>query len=407
MLSKVVVGSATLGCISAVRQGLGVIQQTSAVSDPTTSLLQEMQEQGWTPNLQEKFAGVLQTASAEIASKVQPMIKASQVATQTKIDNAVSAMQGADTAATQAKQAADAADSKMFQCIAAEQAKRKVVEDAEQSLTTSRSNEKEACQIQQDNKGFAWAAQQKGYGFACDLSTDGHCAGELGSFKTKLESLKTEAAAALAAGQKKYSALKATCDDHAQRTVKAQSALTSAESAWAAQLKTCRALAAPRSTALCDYGTKVQSKCAAETSYNTLIAATKKAKGDDLSEPDRAEEWKHASVAKCMIGKAISKGTQSALDSADLQACAAEVDFSAQVGNLDRKEAIAQKLASSHQCADGAITFSNGQAWTVPTGAKPKSSEYVKSQFTPTLTVAGGAPFAFCGGAAGVATNRG
>merc|ERR550525_1830239 len=103
------------------------------------------------------------------------MIKASQAATQTKIDNAVSALQGADSAAT-----------------AAEQAKMKVVEDAEKSLATSRSNEKAACQLQQDNKGFAYTAQQKGLGFKCDFSVDGHCAGELGAFKKKLEVIEGE-----------------------------------------------------------------------------------------------------------------------------------------------------------------------------------------------------------------------
>jgi len=398
MLFKTVASSAALGwsCVSAGRQSIGLVSKHAVPAvDAIGSLLGEAQGEGFfdvihrasgedafTPGVQETLADRLRELIQNIDGKVQQKIKASQAATQTKVDNAVSAIQDADGAVTAGKQTADAADEKFFKCVAAEQAKRKEAEDAEKSLTASRSNENEACQLQQDNKDFAYAAE-KDLGFKCDLSVHGHCEGELGAYKKTLEAIEAEALAALAAEQKKYKALKAACDDQKQLRVKAQSALTSSESAWATQRKTCQGLAASRTTALCAFGSKMQSKCAAEASYQALVAASQKAKGDDDSEPDRAEEWKHAATAKCMLAKAVEKGTDVPVNSADLQACAAEASFGTQVGNLDRKEDVVRKLASSNMCSNRNITFFNGQAWTVPLGAKPKSSEYIRSSFTP------------------------
>jgi len=412
MLFKTVASSAALGwsCVSAGRQSIGVGSKHAVPSvDAIASLLEEAQGEGFldvirrasgddafTPGVKETVAHLFKGVIQDIDGKVLQKIKASHKATQTKIDNAVSAIQGAHGAVTAGKQTADAADEKFFKCIAAEQAKRKEAEDAEKSLTASRSNENEACQLQQDSKDFAYATEKKDVGFKCDLSVDGTCEGELGAFKNTLEDIEAEALAALEAEQKKYKALKAACYDQKQLRVKAQSAMTSSESAWAAQRKTCQGLAAPRTTALCAFGSKMQSKCAAEASYQALVAASQKAKGDDDSEPDRAEEWKHAATAKCMLAKAVEKGTDVPVNSADLQACAAEASFGTQVGNLDRKEAIVRKLASSNVCANRNITFFSGQAWTVPPGATPKSSEYTRSQFTPQLTVSGEQAFSFC-----------
>merc|ERR1719343_581127 len=146
---------------------------------------------------------------------------------------------------------------------------------------------------------------------------------------------------------------------------------------------------------MCVYGSKLQDKCTAEGAYKQLMAASKKANGDVHSEMDREKEWVSTLTTKCLVGKFIQKGLDNSLTAADMDACAAQGNFGKDVGELNRREKEFAALAASNTCSAGPVKFFNGFTWTVPAGAKPKSSEYVRSLFKPQVSLSGKA-FAFC-----------
>merc|ERR1712129_364391 len=129
--------------------------------------------------------------------------------------------------------------------------------------------------------------------------------------------------------------------------------------------------------------------------YATLAAATMQAKGDADSEVDRENEWIASRTTKCMISKSMEKGLNTAVAGADLDACSSQVSFAKDVGKLNLRQAELDKLAKTNACADGLITFFNGQTWIVPPGAKPASKSYTRTKFTPQLDPTA-ANFDFC-----------
>jgi len=312
------------------------------------------------------------------------------------LDTLFEGLRTGNTAASDAKTTADSSVQAWFECVADEQAKRQAAEAAEKSLTSSRSNENEACQLQQDNKDFDWDATGKyKLEFGCDFG-QGDCPAAIQSFNTStVQKMKQDALAALQKDQAQYSGLKATCDQKKQARVQAQSAMNSAETAWSTQQAACKKFASRREASMCTYGSKVQAKCSAESAYTTLVSATKQAKGGAHSEVDRETEWAASQTAKCMVSQAITKGLSSAVDAADLAACAKKVSFAQSVGPLNLRQGELAKLSASNGCSARSISFFNGQTWKIPAGAKPQSSAYVRAAFTPQLDPSAG-NFNFC-----------
>jgi hypothetical protein len=354
-----------------------------------------------TPGAEGDFGNSLKVVEQKIETQIEQNIKDSQTATQAKLDSLFTGFEAANTAANTAKKTAVDTDKSWFECAADEQAKRQASESAEQSLTDSRSNENEACQLQQDNQGFKFDATGKyTMEFACDHSVDGNCKAALKTWQESvLQKMFADAEAALEKDETNYNGLKASCDAKTQARVQAQSSLDSAESAWSTKRASCKTLASQRQTSMCDFGNKAQAKCAAEAGYTKLVAATKQAKGDADSEVDRQNEWMASRTTKCMIAKSMQKGLNGAVAGADLDACSGQVDFAKDVGKLNTRQAELDKLSKGNICADGLITFFNGQTWSIPAGAKPSSKSYTRTKFTPQLDPTSGT-FDFCSASA-------
>merc|ERR1719384_225750 len=349
-----------------------------------------------TPGVEGSYVSSLKTVVQKIETEVIKKITDAQAATQAKLHALFQELESANSLTKNAKLGADQEEQAWFECIAAEQAKAQAVEDAEKSLTTSRSNEKEACQLQQDASPFKFDAKGKyTLKFACDFGK-GDCDGALKTWSTgTLNKMNQDADAALKPSQTQYDAQKAACDAATKERAKAQSALSSAEQSMSAQKKMCQKIAPRREDALCGFGTKIQAKCTAESAFKQLVAASKKAKGDDYSEVDRAQEWTAAATTKCLVGKVIENGLGAAVTGADVDTCASGANFGDAGNQLNRKEKEFAALAASNACIAGPISFFNGQTWQVPAGPKPKASEYTRAAFTPQLSLGGG-PFAFC-----------
>merc|ERR1719384_1070200 len=350
-----------------------------------------------TPGAADNYASSLGAAVKTIEGDIEPKIKQQQGEAQVELDASFSSLSEASSAAVSAKSAADTADKSWFECAAEEQSKRQTIEAASKSLASSRSNENEACQLQQDNKDFTFDAAGK-YEFEvkCDFAL-GDCASKMEAFVANtLKKIEQDAKALLNSEQAKYTKLKASCDARKEERVAAQSALDAADSAWSSQRATCVKLSAQRKSAMCTFGSTVQSKCAAERVFGELVAATQKSDGTELSEIDRASEWKVSQTAKCLVSKAISNGLQTSVSADDTEACLSSLPtFESGVGgklNLHRDDFAG--LQAANRCETSPITFFNGQAWNVPAGDAPASEEYTRGGFTPELDPAGN--FEFC-----------
>lgn len=357
-------------------------------------LLNEIFE-SWTPGLGPNYVENLKIVVDKIESHLEPKVKDGQKATQVKLDAFFKGLEGASAAMTSAKTTADADDKGWFQCVATEQDKRQAAEREAQSLTKSRSGENEACQLQQDNAGFVWGAAGKfENSFTCN-HTAGKCDAAFQKFQESVRQRESHLSSALTKAQANYNSLAAACASKKKQRVEAQSAATSAESAWATQRAHCVKLASTRQSSLCAFGSSAQAKCQAESEFNAFVAKTKQAKGDAHSEVDRSSEWSALQAAKCMVAKSIQKGLGNAITSADMDECASKANFAQDVGSLNTRMAAFDTLSGANKCSLGKVTFSNGQKWNVPEEAKPQSSAYVRAAFSPEFNPADG-NFDFC-----------
>jgi len=352
-----------------------------------------------TPGAADSYGKSFKVVANDIETQIEKKITEGQAATQGKLESRFKAVQDANAAANSAKTTAVSNDKSWFECAVDEQAKRQAAEAAEKSHEDSRNNENEACQLQQDNKGFSLDANGKyKLDFECDHSADGNCAAALKAYQAVLQKMSTDAEAALKSKSTHYNGLKATCDTSKQEQVQAQSSLDSAESAWSTKRAACAKLSNQREMSMCAFGAQAQAKCSAEAEFTKLVAATQQVKGDADSEVDRESEWMASRSTKCMMTKAMQKGLDGAVAGADLDACAAEVDFNKDVGKLNTRQAELAKLSRMNACANGVISFFNGQTWNIPAGAKPPSKAYTRSKFTPQLDPTSG-NFDFCSAA--------
>jgi len=350
-----------------------------------------------TPGVGGSFSNSLKAVVQDLETKIEKKITDGQAATQGKLNTLFQGLETANVAANTAKKSAVNNDKSWFTCAADEQAKRQVAEHAEKSLTDAQSVESTVCQNHQDNTGFKYDGAGKfTMDFACDHSVAGSCEAALKTWEeTALQTMLADAEAHMAKEQKSHDTLKASCDAKTQARVEAKTTLDSAESEWGSKRAACQKLASQRQASMCALGTKAQAKCSAEAKYAKLVAATKQAKGDADSEVDRESEWLASGASKCMIANAIQKGLNGAVAGADLDACAAQVNFGQDVGKLNTKQAEFDTLSKANACADGPITFFNGETWNVPAGAKPSSKSYTKAKFTPQLDPTSG-NFNFC-----------
>jgi len=346
---------------------------------------------GVTPGAADAFNSAVTTT--DIQAQVIQKIKDGFVATQTKLDQSMANLESAGGTADQAKKAGDEADQANFECVAEQQRKLKTAEDADEALENAKEEEQKACQLQEDNKGFAYSSDVSP-SFECDHGVAGQCDDAIAGFEAELNKMSGDASSQLGAAQEHYNALKAACDKRKEETVAAQGVLTAANDAFHTQKAQCETLNSDASVKMCSYGTAVQAKCVAEGEFQTLVAATNEAndKANANSEVDRIQEWISAATTKCMLGKSAEKGLGGALDSEDLNQCqATEAQYAEAVGTLDRHDGEFKQVSGSNPCADGPISFFNGQAWN----QGPRSTDYSLVEFRPALLL-DGTPFFFC-----------
>jgi len=397
MPSKLALGSIALSLshVASYRQKIAMLEKESSAIHMVDAisarlelkdfagvqgLIQEMV--GVTPGAGEAFKGAISKAVPDIRAEVIQKIKKGHEATQTQLDQDIAKLTGAGGAADQSKKGADVADQALFECYAAQQKKTKAAEDAREALGNAKAEQEEACQLQEDNKDFEYSTDATP-SIECDFGVQGQCDEKLAAFDAELDNISQDASGKLSAEQEQYNALKATCEKKTAKTLAAEGVLAAAEAALASQRANCDKLHEARTGKVCSYGEAVQAKCASEGAFQTLVAATNRAKDEENvnSEVDRIQEWLAAYTTDCMLGRASEKW-DGAIDPEDMKTCtekATEARYAQAIGTLHRHEGAFKQLSGSNPCADGPISFYNGQEWSVVGGPVSLLSVAVES----------------------------
>ena len=350
-----------------------------------------------TPGATESLNEALTKVIGEIEAKVESKIKAGHQDTQVAIDQKMGDLASATTQAVDEKKTADSKDGAWFDCVSEEKAKRVAIEEAEEALKRAQEAQIAPCQLQEDRKMYGKDPNAEEYKFGCDISEHGNCDPQMKDWEAEIDSLLSGVKSGAVEATGLWTEAKHACDAAKAEVVAREEALAAAISAWQKQRAHCMTEHESRQIAMCVFGTDLQRKCEKAKAYSNLMAEVDKVGGGEYSHPDRVTEWKGIAVTKCMISKVVA-GEE--INSATLDVCEQSINFDADVGILDRKQAAFADHTSPAKftCKESSITF-GGQTWTVPDGDAPASSEYVVKPFHPAVGLAAEtAPFAFCEG---------
>ena len=348
---------------------------------------------GITPGATDSMNEILTRVIGEIEQKVESKIKTGHTSTQAAIDEKVADLTAATASAVDEKKKADGLDLAWFQCVADEKAKRVDIENAEEYLKEAQQAQIAPCKLQEDRAYFLTNPNPDKYKMVCDFNED-TCDTNLKSWEAQVEALVSSTESGAKDAVASWTEAKNACDAAKANVAAAETALEDANQAWSAQRSKCLAAHESRTVAMCLFGAQLQRKCETSAAYSELITEVD-GNGGEHSHSDRVYEWEGTAVTKCMLQKVI-EGTE--IDSAALDACHQSVNFDRDVGVLDKKGSTFEDLTSPAKftCEESTIAF-YGQAWEVPEGDAPHSSEYVIKAFAPAVSLAtDAAPFAFC-----------
>jgi len=383
--SKDHIGSSTT--VTRVMHKIGALLQSRSGADVGVLSNLRMLASKDTPGVRDSMKKALTEAVTEIEQQVDVYMKKEHHATQTAIGLKIMELREHTSQAVQMKKIADDWDNRYFNCVQDEQVERVAIEEAEKSLKQSKSNTTRPCQLQDNFPNFIWDTEASGLEFECDMSAPGHCDEQFQNYQTRLNYIVNESINDANAASARYADAKGDCDRAEAYVVEKQSAHTKSIAAWKAQRAECLPLHKERSSSMCRFGWQLQRKCNSVAEYNAIMEET-----DSL-----VQEWKTIVETKCMLSKFVAGAH---IDSSALDECAKSVNYDTDVGVLLRrkKEFSDSTSVDKFSCSEESIEF-GGEAWEVPQGEAPSSSEYTKKSFKPKVSLAVDTdPFIFCAG---------
>jgi len=383
--------SAAAGMINMLAEHIGTKGETA--NTQVLGILRELGQE--TPGAEQSLNEILGKAIENIKADVSSLIIAGHSHTQEEANRRVDALDAATQNAVAQKTIADQDDSAWFSCVGDEKAALKAVEDADAALVQAEGEVGEPCQQQEDRRSFS-ADPTTPVFEECDVSLQGNCDAQVENFQSQvnsvLESLKND----LAADQASYNDAKQRCDAAKANVESKKSALGAANAAFSSQKDLCSQKHETRSLNMCLFGTDLQAKCEAVTSYERLFLDTHFT-GNEFSHVDRIDEWKTAETSICVLNKVIGGGP---LGAEVIAECEQAIDYERDVGIIDKQESRFEELTTPEKftCSESNISFI-GETWTF-LGDATKSTDYVTEPYHPAVDLAvGSPPFSFCGGA--------
>jgi len=333
--------------------------------DALSALVERGQE---TPGVWDAFNTAVFTATQEIEDEVIPLITQGHEDTEAAITAAVEEIERTTAVAVGAKVTADTEDREWNECVETERNYRIDVETAEEELTAAEGRVKEPCDAEIAAEEFSTEVTLPS--FSCDIEAEGG--------KCNTQEYKNNAQAALDAAKKDQEAKKKTYDDAValcqeahDNVTKATSKRDNAINTWSEQQGLCVTKWGERETAMCDFGTTLQAKCAAVEAYADLKDEVEGADNPN-SHSDREIEYSTAQITQCLLrGIAANPGS---LDAEDLTACEKEVVSMEDVEMLtDRYDA--SMVTEKFTCTEKELEFT-GMFWTLPTTEDVASDGY-------------------------------
>jgi len=350
-----------------------------------------------TPGVMEEFQEAAYAATQEIENKVIPLIKQGHEDTQDAIKAALDEVDRTTGDAVGAKETADEADRNWNECVEKEKNYRIDVETAESELEGAEGRVAEPCDAEIAAQPFS--AEVILPSFGCDIEAeDGQCNTQeyKNSAQAKLDAVKKDQ-------QDKrqiYDDAVALCQEARDNVTKAEEKRDDAVNTWSKQQGTCLTSWGDRETAICDFGTALQAKCAAVDAWVQLeedVAGT----DNENSHDDRELEYSTAQTTQCLLRGISANFGSGSLDAEDLTACQNEV---VSIGQLDWHDDAYAALMETDKftCTENAIEFT-GKFWTLPSteDMAPPSDSYQQTLEAHTEAVDPRNSFSFCQGPLG------
>lgn len=345
-----------------------------------------------TPGLSESLSGIISSVISDIENDVDKKITNSFESTQNAITSAIDELRDATDAALGQKTSADDADRIWATCVADEKAKRVEDEEAEVALKLAEEAVIAPCGDEVNSQKFA-AAPFALPMVACAFDAD-NCDEQLQSFDSEMASIVPSLTEDYDLKLDIWTKAKASCDAAWAEAEIRKAAKGQTAAAWQNQRLACISKHEDRSVAMCFFGNELQRKCEKAAAYTGLLAEVDQVNGGEYSQPDREAEWKTTSTTKCMLSLVAEGET---LDEQALADCEEKVIFAGDGRELVRLESDFADLTSpaKYTCEEQTIPFAD--AWVVPSGLAPPSSEYTQEAFEPAIDLTVDAPpFTFC-----------
>jgi hypothetical protein len=155
----------------------------------------------------------------------------------------------------------------------------------------------------------------------------------------------------------------------------------------------CRELRIRRDVSMCNFGDRLQEKCASLASYDDL-AANIRGSGSVHSDPDRRYEWRSAELIKCMLHDHRMGAN---FDNTTMQRCDPLSNYSRDVGVLDLQEDSVRILTSEENfdCIQTKVNFSGVEV--VQTPGTPHPTYVFNAPYLPHVNLdLGTVPFGIC-----------
>lgn len=337
-----------------------------------------------TPGAGTSMSQALNTVIADIESNVMEKIKAGHAETQKDLDDALGELKTSTAAAVAQKSAAIKSDTAWFSCVASERELLVAVETADAAATESRSNQDAPCQTQVDLSKFS--THREIAGSSCDFSAEGSCESAMDQLEDAVSKAESSITSELAGAQASYDQATNQCNAAKADALSKQSAHSDSITAYEAKKEACVRKHEQRQLSLCLFGSTLQQKCAENADYNDVLGKINSA-GNPFSHSDRVAEWTTSTLTMCMLRKVLDGDT---LDAATLTVCTSDVNYARDVGELSKPD-------DFPACTAEKIKFGNGQAWEIPEGDLPSSSDYNRIEFAPLFAIEEDVvPFDFC-----------
>jgi len=329
-----------------------------------------------TPELRPALNEALDKVISGIETNVDPEIIQQHKNTQQKIDDRLTHLQNIkDKQLTRFQKAKDQ-DLSWFGCIEKEKEFLAQLETKKLQLQEAIITKKQKKEAAENTRPFVHAPESYPWStaFECDALTDEGCKSALGDLEhtvdTFLETLDAQIDAATSTNTEAEQAAQSAKQD----VQVARESVDAADQKWSTRAELCNDKFALRNSIMCRFGYLVQKQCRSKLKFEDLLHEIDRTNGGIWSHPDRVEQWRAASVTKCMLQKVKSDFQ---INADTMTECDKAVNYDDDVGVLARKtvEVTQATQFDSYDCESTSITFS-GRTWEVPEGAAISSTEY-------------------------------